>query len=201
MSQAPANARRRLRILGLGGSGREGSTCDRALAMVLAEAERQGAELDIFSGQLLDLPHYDFARGRPGLAAMRLLDAVRQADGIIIATPSYHGGISGAVKGALDHLEELREAERPYLEGRAVGLVVSAHGAQALGTTLMALRGVVHALRGWPTPYGMTINSREAPLGAQGEESPAYKAAAASLAAQVIAFAQAANAVRQVNAA
>jgi FMN reductase len=37
-------------------------------------------------------------------------------------------------------------------------------GWQATTTTLMTMRSTVHALRGWPTPLGVTINS--APTGA-----------------------------------
>jgi FMN reductase len=31
----------------------------------------------------------------------------------------------------------------------------------ATGTTLVTLRSIVHALRGWPTPSGALINSRQ----------------------------------------
>jgi FMN reductase len=44
---------------------------------------------------------------------------VRAADVLVIATRGYHSGISGLVKNALDTLEELRDDERPYLDGRA----------------------------------------------------------------------------------
>jgi FMN reductase len=99
-----------------------------------------------------------------------LVEAVRQADGIVIASPSYHGGISGVVKNAIDLLEELREDSRPYFDGRPVGLLVSAAGWQAGGVTLAALRGIVHAMRGWPTPMGIAINTLEQrPFDAEGQ--------------------------------
>lgn len=94
-------------------------------------------------------------------AAARLVEAVRNADGVIIATPGYHGGMSGLVKNALDHLEELRADTRPYLEDRAVGVIVVAAGWQACGTALVSVRSAIHALRGWPTPFGLTVNSTE----------------------------------------
>ena len=84
-----------------------------------------------------------------------------RADAVIIATPGYHGGMSGLVKNAIDHLEALRDDERPYLDGRAVGVIVAAAGWQACGTTLVSVRSAVHALRGWPTPFGVTVNSAE----------------------------------------
>jgi FMN reductase len=82
---------------------------------------------------------------------------VRRADGIVLGTPGYHGGISGLVKNAIDYLEELKDDRRPYLEGRAVGCVVTAAGEQGAVVTLQALRSVIHALRGWPTPLGAAI--------------------------------------------
>jgi FMN reductase len=94
--------------------------------------------------------------GSPELQVM--LDAVRDADGVLISTPGYHGSVSGLVKNALDALEASRGEARPYLDGRAVGCIVTADGWQAAGTTLSALRDVVHALRGWPTPLGVTLN-------------------------------------------
>jgi FMN reductase len=39
-----------------------------------------------------------------------------------------------------------------------VGLIATAYGWQAAGSTLSTLRSIVHALRGWPTPFGAAIN-------------------------------------------
>jgi len=116
----------------------------------------------MFAGpELADLPHYDpYTRQRtPGELA--LVDAVREADALVLATPGYHGGVSGLVKNAIDLLEELRTDGRPYFDGRPVGLLVSAAGWQAGGVTLAALRGIVHAMRGWPTPVAIAMNSVE----------------------------------------
>jgi FMN reductase len=79
----------------------------------------------------------------------------------LISTPGYHGGISGLIKNALDYVEELRDDDRPYFDGRAVGCIVCADGWQTTTTTLVSLRSVVHALRGWPTPLGVAINSAD----------------------------------------
>jgi FMN reductase len=90
-----------------------------------------------------------------------LVNELARCDGLIISSPGYHGGLSGLIKNALDYAEDLRDADRPYLEGRAVGCIVSAAGWQATTTTLISLRSVVHALRGWPTPLGVAFNSTE----------------------------------------
>lgn len=147
------------RILGLGGTTRQGSSSERALHTALDFAERAGAQTDILLADELEFPAYAPERGSRGPQTDRLLDLVRRADGVIVASPGFHGGPSGLIKNALDHLEELRDDDRPYLDGRAVGCIVCAAGWQATTTTLAALRSTVHALRGWPTPLGVTINS------------------------------------------
>jgi FMN reductase len=42
-----------------------------------------------------------------------------------------------------------------------VGLIATAAGWQAAVSTLQALRTITHALRGWPTPMGLAINTAE----------------------------------------
>jgi FMN reductase len=78
---------------------------------------------------------------------------------VIVATPGYHGSLSGVMKNALDTLEVLSGDARPYFTGRAVGVIVTAQGSQAGGTTLTAVRSIIHAMRGWPTPFGAALNA------------------------------------------
>ena len=98
-----------------------------------------------------------------------LVEAVRQSHGVVIAAPGYHGTISGLVKNALDYLEDLARDRRPYLDGRAVGLIATAYGDQATMSTLLTLRSIVHALRGWPTPMGATIKTYQGLFSPDGE--------------------------------
>ena len=146
-------------ILGIGGTTRPGSSTERALQAALAAAAAEGAETGMIGGAELQLPMYDPAI--PGLPkqAEHLVAEVRRCHGLVIASPGYHGTISGMVKNAIDYIEELRGDAAPYLDGRAVGCIAAAYGWQATGTTLVALRSIVHALRGWPTPLGVGINS------------------------------------------
>ncbi len=155
---------RPLRIVGIGGTTRVGSSSEVALRYALSCAESMGAATEIIAGPLLDLPLYDPGVEHRSLSARRLIQSLRRADGIIIATPSYHGAISGMIKNALDYVEDMRDDPMPYFDGRAVGVIVCAYGAQALGTTLVSVRSIVHALRGWPTPYAAAINSADLPF-------------------------------------
>ena len=146
-------------IVGIGGTTRADSSSERVLRLALADAAQAGAKVEMFSGESIDLPMYAPESDERSNAAQRLIAALRQADGVIIASPGYHGSISGLLKNALDYVEDLREDSFPYLEGRAVGIIVCASGWQATGTTVVALRSIVHALRGWPTPMAVAINS------------------------------------------
>jgi FMN reductase len=162
---------RRPFIVGLGGTVRSSSSSERALKKSLEAAEALGARTQLFDGPFLaSLPIYN--PSDPACeGANDFLAAVSSCDGVIVSSPGYHGSISGLVKNALDTLEGLREDRRPYFDGRAVGLIVAAEGWQATASTLAALRGIVHAMRGWPTPLGATLNS----AGGLFDEAGAFK--------------------------
>jgi FMN reductase len=130
----------------------------------MGQLAEMGASTELIAGPLIDLPMYDPADPHRSPSARRLVQSLRRADGVVIATPSYHGALSGVIKNALDYVEDLREDARPYFDGRAVGILITAHGAQALGTTLMGVRAIVHALRGWPTPFAATLNGQSRPF-------------------------------------
>jgi FMN reductase len=170
-------------IVGIGGSTNPTSVTNRLLDACLGEVAALGARTASVTGSALaNLPIY--SGGGDPMPATPLIDAVRAADCIVIGTPGYHGGMSGLVKNALDHLELLRDDGRPYLDGRAVGVIVTASGWQSCGTALVSVRSAIHALRGWPTPFGVTVNSLE-----QSPDDPRVTGALRILAGQLVQFA------------
>lgn len=179
-------------IVGIGGTVREGSSTERALLASLRAAEAGGARTRFLGGAFLaNLPIYNPQPGGPTADQVALADAVREADGVIIATPGYHGSLSGVMKNALDTLELLRTDARPYLTGRAIGVIVTAEGAQAGGTTLTAVRSIIHALRGWPTPFGAALNINSGSFDADGAlKDPKEAWQLNTVAEQVLEFAQ-----------
>ncbi|MDP9898411.1 NADPH-dependent FMN reductase [Variovorax ginsengisoli] len=149
-------------IVGIGGTAVKGSSTEQALVAALAVAEGAGGRTQLFGGEyLLALPHYVPGSSVRNGHGHELIEAVRAADGLLIASPGYHGTISGLVKNAIDYFEEMAKDERVYLDGVPVGLIATAYGWQATGGTLSSLRSIVHALRGWPTPMGAAINTSE----------------------------------------
>jgi FMN reductase len=93
--------------------------------------------------------------------ALELVGALRDADAVVVGSPGYHGAISGLVKNALDYIEDLREDPRVYLDNTPWGCISCAFGWQAAVGTLGQLRSIGHALRAWPTPLGVAINSAD----------------------------------------
>ena len=177
-------------IVGLGGTGSSTGSTERVLQQALTAAEKAGAETAFFDGKSLDMPMYSWGGERTPQAAS-LIAALRRADGIIIASPGYHGTVSGLIKNALDYVEDMAKDDRVYFEGRAVGLIAVAAGWQATGSTLATLRSITHALRGWPTPMAVAINSAQPVFGADGMLNDAAVAKQlAVLAGQVVEFAR-----------
>jgi FMN reductase len=178
-------------IVGLGGTTRPESSTERWLTIALEAAERQGARVVRFGGPTLaGLPLYAPEETARNELQREVVDTLRQADGLILATPAYHAGISGLLKNAIDLLEDLREDPRPYLQDRAVGCIVTAHGLQGAGATLSSVRTIVHALRGWPTPLGVTVNTLEVPDAAGQGSGGKTLAQVELLARQVVDFAR-----------
>jgi FMN reductase len=147
------------RVLCIGGSTRPGSSSESAVRVCAAAAREAGAEVELIVSRELMFPIYDTETAERDPPARRFLGAVRAADALIVASPGYHGSMSGMIKNALDYIEDTRNDARVYLDGIPVGCVAVAYGWQANVSTLHSLRVSVHALRGWPSPLGATINA------------------------------------------
>ncbi|WP_294296828.1 NAD(P)H-dependent oxidoreductase [uncultured Sphingomonas sp.] len=150
-------------IVALGGTSRPQSSTGAALARALAIAEARGARTTLLTGDAIAFPNFEPGQGDGNPTLDAFLAALRSADGIIIGSPGYHGTFSGLVKNALDHVELMAKDERPYFHGLPVGHIATAAGWQAAVATLIGLRSITHALRGWPTPLGVAINTAEGP--------------------------------------
>ena len=132
-----------MRLLGIAGSFREGSY-NRALLRAAAELAPPGVVLE--EHDIRGLPFYDGdleAAGDPEPVA-DLKDAIRRADGLVIATPEYNRGIPGGLKNAIDW------ASRPALASPLAGKPVAIMGASTgRGGTARAQQQLREAL-GFP---------------------------------------------------
>ena len=176
-------------IVGIGGTTRDGSTSEQALVIALKAAQAAGAETEMFAGKDLQLPMYDPDPNSMTEAAKHLVASLRRADGVIFASPCYHGGVSGLIKNAIDYIEEMRADERVYLDGRAVGAIGCGYGFQGPGMVLAQLRQMTHALRGWPVPLGVGVNAAVVKFKDGGCSEPAIAKQIEIMAGQVVDFA------------
>jgi FMN reductase len=141
-----------IRVVGINGSLRDGSYTRLAVRLALQGAEEVGAQT-----QLIDLREYDliFCEGKVGKDAppdvLRLRQEVKQAQGIILGTPEYHGSFSGVLKNALD-LMGFGE-----FEGKMVGLVGVSGGKIGATNALNSLRTVGRALHAWVVPEQVSV--------------------------------------------
>ena len=149
----------RLKVVGVGGTLREGSACLGALRRALAAAAEAGAETELLDLKELDLPVYQ--PGRPleeyGENVRHLVEALREADAVLVSTAAYHGTLAGVTKNALDFAQFLAKSERPYLQGRVVGLIATAGGDMAAANAARAMVDTVHALRATAAPLVVAI--------------------------------------------
>jgi FMN reductase len=148
-----------LRVVGIGGTLREGSGSLGALRRALAAAEAAGAETELLDLRELDLPIYvpGLTIEEYGPGVERLVGAMREADALILSTAAYHGTLAGVTKNALDFTQFLSGGEHPYFDGKVVGLISTAGGEQAGTNANAAMVDVVHALRGVVAPLMVAL--------------------------------------------
>ena len=141
-----------IHVAGISGSLRAGSYTRRAVECALQGAAEGGAET-----LLIDLNDYNlvFRAGKDetGFPAdvSRLREEVKQADGIILGTPEYHGSLSGVLKNALD-LMGFDE-----FEGKMIGLVGVSGGHMGAFDALNTLRNIGRALHAWVIPEQASV--------------------------------------------
>ena len=142
-----------IQVAGICGSLRRGSFARSALQTALEGAKEAGA-----STRLIDLTQYElvFCDGKEDESryppdVFRLREDVRAAQGIILATPEYHGSHSGVLKNALD-LMGFDE-----FEGKMLALVGVSGGAMGAYGALSSLRDVGRALHAWVVPEQASV--------------------------------------------
>jgi FMN reductase len=138
--------KRTFNVLGVAGSTRRGSYSTQALKIVLEYAKKQSAEVRTI--EIAKLPLYD-PNAPASNEVERAAEAVSWADAFVLASPDYHGSMSGALKNFLDHFYE-------EFAGKLFGYIVASH---EKGLTVMdQMRTAVRQCYGWSMPYGVSVN-------------------------------------------
>ena len=156
-NQATMHREGTLNVLGVAGSMREQSYSTRALKMVLEEAKKYNTESYMLELRKINLPLYDpseitpdeFSSNNNNLVLERITTSLRWADVFVLASPDYHGSMSGGMKNFLDYFWEV-------FAGKTFGYVVASH---EKGLTVAdQMRTAVRQCYGWSMPYNISIN-------------------------------------------
>lgn len=116
---------RELVVLGFAGSLRRGSL-NRALLRAAQEEAPAGMRIEIFEIDGIPLYNQDVeAEGDPEPVA-RFKQAIREADGLLIATPEYNHGVPGVTKNAIDWAS--RPPRQAPLDGKPVAILGASPG-------------------------------------------------------------------------
>jgi len=141
-----------LKVLGVGSSMRKGSYSTETLRIALEKASQNGAETKFLSLYDSPLPFYhDRSRGNNSNIDLAT-EMVKGSEAIILATPDYHGSMSGSLKNFLDHFWS-------DFAGKTFGYICASH---EKGLTVMDhMRTAIRQCYGWSLPYGISINSTQ----------------------------------------
>ncbi|MGD0464438.1 MAG: NAD(P)H-dependent oxidoreductase [Tepidisphaeraceae bacterium] len=140
----------KLKLLGVSGSLRANSHGLQALSILLDAAGELGADTRLLDLRTSGLPMYN-PDAEPEEHVARVLADVAWAEAFVLATPDYHGAMSGAMKNFLDyHWSEF--------SGKLFGFLCASH---EKGITAMeGMRLAVRQCYGWSLPYGVAIHGQ-----------------------------------------
>jgi FMN reductase len=142
-----------VRVLGIGGSLRDGSISHAAIDHVLEIVRDLGCRTESYDLRRVELPFCNGDKKDPRLdhpCVGELREAVRRAHALVLATPEYHGGMSGVLKNALD----LMDFE--HLEGKVIG-AISVLGGRSNCNALNDIRRVARSCRAWTIPEQVAL--------------------------------------------
>ena len=140
-----------VKIVGIVGSLRTDSYSAMALQQGIERVKSLGAEVEIIDLKKLNLPFCDGGSEYPDYPDVDVMrDKVKAADGLILATPEYHGSLSGVLKNALD----LMSFE--HLSDKVTGLI-SVLGGQSNSNSLNDLRIIVRWVHGFVIPEQIAV--------------------------------------------
>ena len=139
------------KLLGIGSSLRKNSSSNKTLKIVLDKSQRYGANTSIIELSKINFPIFNPNKPKEVSEDIeKINDQVINADAFILATPDYHGSMSGGMKNFLDYYWY-------EFSGKIFGYIVSSH---EKGLTVMDhMRTAIRQCYGWSLPYGLSINT------------------------------------------
>jgi FMN reductase len=139
------------------------------LKLVLEEAKKYGVDAYMLELRKTDLPLYNPSGVLSDQTSSsynnnnnskhnynddleRITKTLKWADAFILASPDYHGSMSGALKNFLDYFWE-------EFAGKTFGYIVASH---EKGLTVVdQMRTAIRQCYGWSMPYNISINGEK----------------------------------------
>ena len=182
-----------IRITGICGSLSENGATRKALKTALTGASEYGAETSLLELRDLDLVFYGSVSSDdypPDV--IRLRNTLKESQGIILATPEYHGTLSGVLKNMLD-LMSIED-----FETKIVGLVGVAGGHVGAINSLNTMKTICRNLHCWVLPQEVSIASSAQAFDDDGNANdPALEQRLLNVGRQVVKFASMQRKVQQ----
>lgn len=119
----------------------------------------KGAEVHIADIKQLNLPVFTYKTMNlnHNRRFKLLINKVKEADGIIFASPEYHGTVSAAFKNVIDYFEILSTEKLPYLTRKPVSCIAVGGAENSGNSTLISMFSIVYNLRGIFLPSGFAL--------------------------------------------
>jgi len=158
--QENTHQQRTINVLGVAGSMRQDSYSTLGLRMVLEEAKKYYSESYLLELRDINLPLYDPSgpsSNNPSFnnsnnVLEKITTALKWADALVLASPDYHGSMSGTLKNFLDYFWE-------DFAGKTFGYIIASH---EKGLTVAdQMRTAVRQCYGWSMPYNISINGEK----------------------------------------
>lgn len=142
-----------INVVAICGSLRERSTTHAALTVALKGAEEEGADVELIDLREYQKIFHSVVADESGFSpeVLKLKAKVKNADGIILGTPEYHGSFSGVLKYILDLMGY------DEFENKVTGLVGVSGGRMGAVNALSMLRIVGATLRAFVIPTAVSI--------------------------------------------
>ena len=158
--QENTHQQRTINVLGVAGSMRQDSYSTLGLRMVLEEAKKYYSESYLLELRDISLPLYDpsgpssndLSFNNSNNVLEKITTALKWADALVLASPDYHGSMSGTLKNFLDYFWE-------DFAGKTFGYIIASH---EKGLTVAdQMRTAVRQCYGWSMPYNLSINGEK----------------------------------------
>ena len=156
-NQGNTHQQRTINVLGVAGSMRQDSYSTLGLRMVLEEAKKYYSESYLLELRDINLPLYDPSGpssndpsfNNSNNVLEKITTALKWADALVLASPDYHGSMSGTLKNFLDYFWE-------DFAGKTFGYIIASH---EKGLTVAdQMRTAIRQCYGWSMPYNISIS-------------------------------------------